>query len=534
MNKKSNTLTRLVSVVILIVSIMGTITPVTATGEEFIYGTFFGGSRKDQIRDIALDSNGNIIIVGGTFSEDLPVLDAAQEVYGGGAFPSTVEWFRLMGEGFVAKFSPEYELLWATYLGGSEMDLAYHVVVDSGDNILVFGQTISSDFPVTDVSTSTDRENGDSFIVRYTPDGEILESTFYEVDEVSLIQYVEQDPDGNLVLVGQTNSEDYVCTDDALQASLGGEDDGFIRVLTEDFGTLIYSTYLGGSGSDFINKAFVASSGGIYVSGSTQSDDFPVSEDAFRPEYIGDPFDDFVAKLSSGGEYEYGTYFGGTELDDIFGLTADAEGNAIAVGRTWSPDFIVTEDALQPEYSGVEVDGFITQFDAQGTRLLYSTFYGLDDWDSLLQIDLDEEGRMFITGFVGSGGFETVNPFQADHLGWTDMYVMIMDQDIELASYLGGYGSDHPFAQVLSDGKIFIVGSSQSPTFPVSESAYQEGFHGEEDGIIWVLDYEGYLGGDHAVESPGPDYRPYISYGVVLGAIAAWLILTRSSFSNHN
>ncbi|MBT5641703.1 hypothetical protein HOJ44_01170, partial [Candidatus Bathyarchaeota archaeon] len=285
MNKKSNTLTRLVSVVILIVSIMGTITPVTATGEEFIYGTFFGGSRKDQIRDIALDSNGNIIIVGGTFSEDLPVLDAAQEVYGGGAFPSTVEWFRLMGEGFVAKFSPEYELLWATYLGGSEMDLAYHVVVDSGDNILVFGQTISSDFPVTDVSTSTDRENGDSFIVRYTPDGEILESTFYEVDEVSLIQYVEQDPDGNLVLVGQTNSEDYVCTDDALQASLGGEDDGFIRVLTEDFGTLIYSTYLGGSGSDFINKAFVDSSGGIYVSGSTQSDDFPVSEDAFRPEY---------------------------------------------------------------------------------------------------------------------------------------------------------------------------------------------------------------------------------------------------------
>ena len=112
------------------------------------------------------------------------------------------------------------------------------------------------------------------------------------------------------------------------------------------------------------------------------------------------------------------------------------------------------------------------------------------------------------------------------------------NEDLETliySTYLGGDGSDF-FGEVFVDpsGGIYVSGSTQSDDFPVSEGSYQEGFHVDEDGVLWVLDYEGYLSGDHAVENSGPDYKPYISYGVVVGAIAAWFILTRRSFSTNN
>jgi hypothetical protein len=179
---------------------------------------------------------------------------------------------------------------------------------------------------------------------------------------------------------------------------------------------------------------------------------------------------------------------------------------------------------------GDGVDGFLSVIDQAGTEIIYSTYYGGGDWDSILQVNMDERGRLVTTGFVHSGGFETVNAFQSEYMGSSDAIITIWSKGVELNSFLGGYSQEHPFAQVLQDGKLYVVGESASPEFEVSEEALQTSLAGGEDGFIWVMDYQNYLESDFTPEPSGPNIRPYISLGVVLGSIAVWFLVMRRMF----
>ncbi len=470
----------------------------TRGNEDYIYSTFFGGSSSDQIRDVVLDSEGNIIIVGGTFSPDLSVKNANQAKYSSGdileeQWFSEEAWFWLMGDGFVAKFSPEHDLKWSTYIGGSDREIVNNVVLDSDDNILVFGRTLSDDFPVTDESNFSGNEKGDAFIVRFTPDGQVIDSRYYAGSERIYIKDVNKDPEGNIVLAGETTSRNYQCTEDAAQSSLGGEADGFIRVLTEGLDALVYSTLIGGESVDGIGDISVDADGDIYASGYTQSVDLPVTNDARFPDYCGGSRDGFIVKMEPDGQFELLTYLGGSDQDDIFGLATDVEGSEIVVvGRTKSADFPVTDDAFRRGDVDMEVKGFLSTLSPEG-ELLHSTSFGLNDWDSLIKVDFDEEKRAIITGFVLSGGFETANAFQSDFRGDSDIIVIVLGDEIELLSYLGGLSTEHPFGQCVSDGRIYLVGTTASQGFPVSEDAFQQDYGGCEDGILWIIDYEAYM-----------------------------------------
>ena len=137
--KTRNRLMRNASLLIFMVSLLSQSSICLGQAEnldQVIHGTFFGGSRIDRIRDVTLDSHGNIIVVGGTFSEDFPVHNAYQETYGGGELPPN-EYLRFSGDGFVAKFTPDYDLIWSTYIGGTGFETAIHVEVNSNDDILV-------------------------------------------------------------------------------------------------------------------------------------------------------------------------------------------------------------------------------------------------------------------------------------------------------------------------------------------------------------------------------------------------------------
>ncbi len=522
------------SILIALTSLITQCINVHGQSNDHIYSTFIGGSDVDRIHDITKDSQGNIIVVGGTFSDDFPLRNAHQGSYGGGILVEG-EHMQNMGDTIVMKLSSSYELLWSTYLGGADLDCAKNVEVDSHDNIIVVGDTESIDFPVTDGS-SIISEDWNSFITRYTPNGDMIDSRIYSPHEVNMIMNVEKGPDGNLVLVGETSSPDYYCTDDAFQQELAGESDGFIRVVTEDLETTIYSTYLGGSQRESISELSVGADGSLYVAGFTYSYDFPVTDDCVRPERLGEERDGFIAKVGPSRNYDMGTYFGGSGMDDIYGIAYDPlSDTVIVVGRTWSPDFPATSQALQPQYSGVEVDGFLSRVSATGDEILYSTFYGKEGWDSLLQVNTDETGRLLVTGFVDSGGFDTVNAFQSDYMGYTEIIVMVWGEEVELASYLGGYSFEHPFSQYVSDGKLYIVGQTQSAQFPVSDDAYQGTLRGTVDSFLWVMDYEAYLSEGHSSnsgsDSLGPSLRLYLSYGVVLGVIVLWYVYVKRSFT---
>jgi hypothetical protein len=498
----------------------------------YFYSTFFGGSDNDRIRDVALDSEGNIIVTGGTWSDDFPVLDAAQREYGGGELPPG-EYFHLNGDSFVAKFTPDYRLIWSTYLGGSGYELATHVEIDNFDNIIIIGHTTSQDFPLIEDVAPYNLEEGDPFITVYAPGGEIIQSLRYAPDEIGTIEHTEMDSEGNLVIVGYTSSPTMYCSEDAFQTTLAGDSDGYIHVVSSDLESVLFSTYIGGSGEEYIGEVAVGKDNSIYVSGTTHSEDLPVTPNCIRSEYMGNPYDNFIGKISPSRDLVTLTYFGGSDIDHIFGLCEGPHGDAIAfVGRTWSPDLPVTENAFMSQYRG-EADGFLTVIDDEGTDVLFSSYYGLEAWDSILQINMDEYGKLITTGFVHSGGFETVNAFQSEYKGSSEVVISIWGEAIELNSYLGGYSQEHALAQVIQDGKMFVVGDTASPEFEVLDEAFQTSLAGGEDGYLWVMDYRGYIEGDYIPEPSGPDYRPYTSLGAVLGTIALWFVVIRKMFSQN-
>jgi hypothetical protein len=492
------------------------------------YSTLFGGSGDDRIRDIVLDSQGNILITGGTFSDDLPVLDAVQPEYGGGTLPPG-EYFHSMGDAFVAKFTPDYELLWSTYIGGSGFELALHVKVDMHDNVLVFGRTTSDDFPWTFDSTPTGREEGDPFIALYTPDGELIGSRLYVPDEINRIEHVDMDSNGNIVIGGVTSSTNMYCTEDAISSELSGESDGFVRVVSPDFEEVLYSTYIGGSGDEYIGEIAVGQDDSIYVSGSTGSDDLPVTENCLRPEKNDEENDNFITKIGPSRNLILMTYFGGSDVDHIFGLCEGMRGSIAIVGRTWSTDFPLTDNAFQTEYAG-DVDGYLTVLDETGSEVLYSSYYGGAEWDSLLQVNLITQGKIVTTGFVHSGEVDSVNAFQPEYTGASEIVVTIWGEVVELNSYLGGYGSEHPFAQIFEDNTMYLVGSTDSSGFVVSDDAYQTTIKGGMDGFIWRMDIDSYRESGVPSETSSSDYRQEISYVVVLGVIAIWFVYMRKTF----
>jgi hypothetical protein len=225
-------------------------------------------------------------------------------------------------------------------------------------------------------------------------------------------------------------------------------------------------------------------------------------------------------------------------MDHFFGISEGPDDSIVLVGRTWSTDFPVTSNAIQTEYSDVEVDGVFVQISESGD-LVYSSYFGRTGWDSLLQIDMDESNRIIISGFVDSTGFEMVNAFQSEYMGATESFIIILDEngEFDLISYLGGYNFEHPFAQVVKDGVLYQVGQTTSSDFPVSEDAYQDTHGGSQDGYIWIMDYDTYLSSE-ITETQGsiwklnPSMRSNLSYFFVYGTLLAWYLYMRKSFKS--
>ena len=343
---------------------------------------------------------------------------------------------------------------------------------------------------------------------------------------------------GNLVLVGMTSSETMFTTEDAFQRELAGGTDGFVRVVTYDLETVVYSTYFGGSGEEFLGEVAVGRDDSIYISGGSSSRDLPVTQNCLRSEFVGEETDNFMAKICPSRNLVTCTYFGGSGVDHVFGLSEGPDDSVVVVGRTWSDDYPVTDDALQTEYSDIEVDGFLTRISGSGDEILYSTYYGGESWDSLLQVNMDERDRLIVSGFVLTGEFDTLNAFQSEYKGSSDVVLIIMGDEIELISYLGGYYEDHPFEQVVQDGVLYLVGGTTSPRFGVSEDAYQDTIGGDRDGYLFVMDYDAYLSGDHDLDQGDSgglsrSMSNYLAYGFVVGVIIVWYLYMRRNFSGE-
>jgi len=346
---------------------------VKVNAKPYLYCSYFGGSDKDIITGMAIDSAGNVIIVGGTFSTDLVVLNGFQLEYGGGSNENSYE---NGGDGFIIKLSPSKNIIWGTYLGGNDLDCCNNVIVDSEDNILVIGKTASENFPTTD-NTLKKEFSGitDGFISKFRSNGSLAYSTYIgENGTEDLVDLIE-DKSGNILILGATGSWNFTTTLNAPQQIFGGVSDTIILKLSHNYSNILLSTFLGGSEGDGGYNIGLDYESNLIVTGYTLSDDFPL-KNALQDEILGDQRDIFITKFNSTGQIIFSTYLGGSSIEDPFGLTINTSGNIIISGRTASHDY-PTEKGLQNTYAG-GVDAFISIISPDGQTLEYSTFLGGD------------------------------------------------------------------------------------------------------------------------------------------------------------
>src|SRR3954463_6240181 len=178
--------------------------------------------------------------------------------------------------------------------------------------------------------------------------------------------------------------------------------------------TLSYSTYLGGSGEDQGNGIAVDSSGRAYVTGQTESTDFPVKSGVQTNKASTDAF---VTKMfATGGGVIYSTYLGGNSVDRGNAIAVDRFGNAYVGGLTTSTDFPVTAGAFHPTYSGAG-DGFVTKLSPSGSSMVYSLVLGGEESDFVNALALDSQQRVYVTGGTDSERFPVKNAFQSTYTG---------------------------------------------------------------------------------------------------------------------
>jgi hypothetical protein len=324
---------------------------INPSGEAILYSTYIGGSADDLGGSIAVDSAGNVYVVGTTESADFPT-PIPNPFQGSNAGQQDV---------FVSKLNPfGGTFLYSTYLGGSQDDAGNGIVVDSNGEAYVTGRTLSDNFPTTAGVFQTSRSgNNDAFVTKLNPTGTapLVYSTYLGGFSDDLGNGIALDTSGNAYVIGSTESDNFPVKD-ALQPFREGNSDAFVTKFNST-GTapLVYSTYLGGSVDDFGNSIAVDISGNAYVTGRTKSTNFPVAN-AFQGDLLG-PQDSYVAKVNAAGDtLVYSSYLGGSNDDVGNAIAVDGLGNAFVAGTTDSTNFPTKSVQDTP---GGGKDGFVAK-----------------------------------------------------------------------------------------------------------------------------------------------------------------------------
>jgi hypothetical protein len=327
----------------------GFVAKLSASGSALVYSTYLGGGADDQAQAVAVDASGRAYVTGQTFSPNFPRSAPLQGTFGGER------------DAFVTKLATAGNaLLYSTFLGGSYDDFGQGIAVDGAGNAYVGGYTFSTDFPTVNPLQATGAAGfyADAFVSKINGAGLALVYSTYlggSADEQAYGLAV--DASGSVTIAGYTSSSD-LPTVAAIQPKFqGGNTDGFVSRLDPSGSSLVFSTYLGGSGDDLIYGLAGNGLGRVHVTGYTTSADFPLTK--FPPQAtLAGGYDAFAAALAPTGSLLLSTYLGGSGTD--YGLAVAATGSSFfVVGQTNSTNFR-TAVALQPVPGGLD-DAFVAR-----------------------------------------------------------------------------------------------------------------------------------------------------------------------------
>jgi uncharacterized protein (TIGR03437 family) len=432
-----------------------------------LYLTYVGGSGDDSAMALAVDPLGNAYITGFTTSANFPTAGAPYQAAFGGLGGGTV---MRTGDAFVAKIAPTgNRLIYSTYVGGSKDDFGLAIAIDGTGAAYITGGTMSANFPVSGTAylktfqggggqqpTFTFKmpliDAGDAFVAKLDATGSnLLFSTFLggTLDDVG--STIALDLSSNVYVGGFTLSSNFPTTAGAYQRQFGGVDpadqffqtgDGFIAKIKPDGSGLVYSTLFGGAGDDYVQSIAVDSTGDVYFTGSSGSSSIPTTAGVFQAAFSGPAFlpngtenrigDAVVGKLNpAGSAMVYLTWLGGTGNDAGTAIAIDFAGDAYVAGFSDSTNFPVSSDAFQKTMNGdggaVQFetfgDAFLSVLDANGAKLIYSTYMGGAKDDLGFGLALDKSDNIYVAGNSYSSNFPTsANAFQKAYGGQQQVY----------------------------------------------------------------------------------------------------------------
>ncbi len=397
----------------------GYIMKLDPAGVEVQYATFLGGSTGgssgyvgwDMIRDIALDADGSVCAVGYTYATDYPTTPGAyRRSFSGGYTDIVVSKLSASGD----------ELVFSTYLGGSDNEAGEGVALDAEGRATVAGYTYSTDFPATPGAfQTTNRGYADVVVVRFSADGSGLEYATFAGGSAGSSggwgdygKAVAVDDLGRAYVAGHTLSTDFPVTSNAAQWSRADSYDGFLIVVAPEGDALVYSTYFGGTGMDTVSGLALDDGGVAHIVGSTTSADFPVTAGAVQGA-SGGGYDAFLVRLdptvSGAAGMVFSSYLGGSGTDQARSVSTDAAGDSFLTGSTASSDFPVTGDAAQSTFAGGDSDAFVARIGASGA-LSYGSLLGGSGYDNGVALALDTGGGVVIAGTTQSADFLVTQP----------------------------------------------------------------------------------------------------------------------------
>jgi len=393
------------------------------------WGTFFGGEFEDELRSIAFDNNNNIIACGFSASEySISTSSAYQKDING------------LADAIIIKLDNEGNRLWSTYYGGSELDMGAYIVIDSDDNIIISGSTLSND--VLGEGGYQENNNGsfDCFLAKFNSSGYRLWGTFYG----------------------------------------GNKDDNPYVVDAIAYGKIVMDN-----------------NSNIFLSGITSSDDV-IGESGWQPNRS-NVYDCFLAKFDSNGNRVWGTYYGGDANDWLHDMELDYEGNIIIGGATNSTYTFASEGAWQVFETWIEcVPSFLSKFDSKTGNRIWGTYFFEDGYITLLNdLDVDSEGNIFFVAQTDSRNLG-IGKYKNKYNGEMDFLIGKFSNEGKpvWTSYMGGSGWDYSTdIQVNEKGGLYVCGISESADYPV-RSAYQNQLNGFRDIVLMKYDTTGrYLWG---------------------------------------
>lgn len=445
---------------------------------RLIGSTYLGGSGEDGSwprNFMAQDTEGNLYVAGKTRSTNFPTTPGAYDTERSG-----------LSDVFISKFNHDLtELLASTYLGGSANESASCLRLDDSGNVYVLGITSSQDFPVTaGAYDSTLDGTWDFFVARLDPDLTSLQAATYiggGANESEAHSF-ELDSSNNVIFCGLTKSSDYPVTAGAFDETFNDPGnptgDGVISKLDGDLTSLLASTYLGGQGLEIQIRMTLDDQGDLFVTGATDSTDFPVTAGAYQVT-PNTSLEMYITRMSPDlTTVEASTFVGGSDWDWGYSLFTTSSGDVYVTGHA-SADFPTTPGAYDRTYHGgpePSSDVIVCRMDRDLTTLLASTFLGGAGFENGISIAEDDLGHICVGGYTNSSDFpSTPGAFDETQNGNHDAFVSVFDPDLSTllhSTFVGGSGQDREsMAYIDANGSVYVTSNTLSTNAPMTGDA---------------------------------------------------------------